>query len=80
MVDTYIAGQQAIINQQQMELTNEIGGMQEYQKLSNWAAEALSEEDLEAYNQTVESGTVAQAKFAIKNLYRTNFKMQVHLD
>ena len=70
MVDTYIAGQQAIINQQQMELTNEIGGMQEYQKLSNWAAEALSEEDLEAYNQTVESGTVAQAKFAIKNLYR----------
>lgn len=69
MVDTYIAGQQAIINQQQMEITNEIGGMQEYQKLSNWAAESLSEEELEAYNETVESGTVAQAKFAIKALY-----------
>ena len=69
MVDTYIAGQQAIINQQQMEITNEIGGMQEYQKLSNWAAETLSDADLEAYNETVESGSVAQAKFAIKALY-----------
>lgn len=69
MVDNYIAGQQAIINQQQMEITNEIGGMDEYQKLSTWAAETLSDSDLEAYNQTVESGTVAQAKFAIKSLY-----------
>ena len=69
MVDTYIAGQQALINQQQMEITNEIGGMQEYQKLSNWAAETLSDEDLEAYNETVERGSVSQAKFAIKALY-----------
>ncbi len=69
MVDNYIAGQQAIINQTQMEITNEIGGMQEYQKLSNWAAETLSDEDLEAYNATVENGTTSQAKFAIKSLY-----------
>ncbi len=69
MVDNYIAGQQAIINQQQMEITNEIGGLQEYQKLSAWAAETLSDDDLEAYNETVESGTVSQAKFAIKSLY-----------
>jgi hypothetical protein len=69
MIDNYIAGQQAIVNQQQMEITNEIGGIQEYQKLSAWAAEALSDSDLEAYNETVESGTVAQAKFAIKSLY-----------
>ena len=70
MVDNYIAGQQAILNQQQMEITNEIGGMQEYTKMSNWAAEHLSDEDLEAYNQTVESGSVQQAKFAIKSLYK----------
>mgnify|MGYP003153823035 CR=1 FL=1 len=69
MVDNYIAGQEAIIAQQQMEITSEIGGMQEYQKLSNWAAETLSDDDLQAYNETVESGTVAQAKFALKSLY-----------
>ena len=70
VVDTYIAGQQAIVNQQQMEITSEIGGMQEYSKLSNWAAENLSDSDLEAYNLTVESGTVDQAKFAIRSLYK----------
>ena len=70
VVDTYIAGQQAIVNHQQMEITSEIGGMQEYSKLSNWAAENLSDSDLEAYNLTVESGTVDQAKFAIRSLYR----------
>tara|TARA_Y100001937_G_C7117276_1_gene330768 strand:- start:988 stop:1743 length:756 start_codon:yes stop_codon:yes gene_type:complete len=70
VVDSYIAGQQAIVNQQQMEITAEIGGMQEYSKLSNWAAENLSDSDLEAYNLTVESGTVDQAKFAIRSLYR----------
>tara|TARA_R100001224_G_scaffold112493_1_gene95074 strand:+ start:366 stop:1121 length:756 start_codon:yes stop_codon:yes gene_type:complete len=70
VVDSYIAGQQAIVNQQQMEITAEIGGMQEYSKLSNWAAENLSDSDLEAYNLTVESGTVDQAKFAIRSLYK----------
>jgi hypothetical protein len=69
MVDAYIAGQQAIVAQQQMEITAEIGGMSEYKKLSDWASETLSDEDLEAYNETVESGTVAQAKFALKSLY-----------
>ena len=68
-VDNYIAGQQAILDQQQTAITNEIGGMAEYKKLSNWAAESLNDEELEAYNQTVESGTVAQAKFAINALY-----------
>ena len=53
-----------------MEITAEIGGMQEHSKLSNWAAENLSDSDLEAYNLTVESGTVDQAKFAIRSLYR----------
>ena len=70
VVDSYIAGQQALVNQQQMEITAEIGGMQEYQKLSNWASENLSDSELEAYNLTVESGTVDQAKFAIRSLYK----------
>ena len=70
MVDNYIAGQQAIAIQNQMEITKDIGGAEEYQKMSTWAGEALSDEDLQAYNETVENGSVAQAKFAIKSLYR----------
>jgi hypothetical protein len=69
MVDQYIAGQQAIIEQQSESIFSEIGGKSEYEAMSEWAGESLSDSDLTAYNETVESGTVDQAKFAVKALY-----------
>lgn len=69
MVDQYIAGQQAIMEQQSNSIYNEIGGKSEYESMSEWAGETLTDADLQAYNQTVESGTVDQAKFAVKALY-----------
>ena len=48
-------------------------------KLSNWAAEALSDEDLEAYNETVESGTVSKLSLQL-SLCIHNSKRQVRLD
>ena len=69
MVDQYIAGQQAIIEQQSQAIFSEIGGKSEYDAMSEWAGETLSDADLTAYNETVESGTVDQAKFAVKALY-----------
>jgi len=69
MVDQYIAGQQAILEQQSQAIYSEIGGKEEYEQMSEWASESLSDADLEAYNETVESGTVDQAKFAVKALY-----------
>ena len=69
MVDQYIAGQEAIIEQQSQHIFSEIGGKAEYEAMSEWASESLSDEDLNAYNETVESGTVDQAKFAVKALY-----------
>ena len=69
MVDQYIAGQEAIIEQQSQAIFSEIGGKSEYEAMSEWAGESLSDADLTAYNDTVESGTVDQAKFAVKALY-----------
>ena len=69
MVDQYIAGQEAIIEQQSQAIFSEIGGKSEYEAMSEWAGESLSDSDLTAYNETVESGTVDQAKFAVKALY-----------
>jgi hypothetical protein len=69
MVDQYIAGQEAIIEQQSQAIFSEIGGKSEYEAMSEWAGESLSDADLTAYNETVESGTVDQAKFAVKALY-----------
>ena len=69
MVDQYIAGQQAIMEQQAESIYSEIGGKSEYESMSEWAGENLNDSDLKAYNETVESGTVDQAKFAVKALY-----------
>ena len=70
MVDSYIAGQEAIVDKQSNDIFNEIGGKSEYEAMSEWAGENLTDADLEAYNQTVESGSVDQAKFAVKALYQ----------
>lgn len=70
MVDAYIAGQEAIVAAQSNDIFNAIGGKSEYESMSEWAGENLNDADLEAYNQTVESGTVDQAKFAVKALYQ----------
>ena len=38
--------------------------------MAEWAGETLPESELDAYNETVETGTVDQAKFAVKALYQ----------
>lgn len=69
MVDQYIAGQEALMELQSNAVFSEIGGKAEYEAMAEWAGETLPEAELEAYNETVESGTVDQAKFAVKALY-----------
>jgi uncharacterized protein (DUF1330 family) len=70
MVDSYIAGQEAIVDKQSNDIFNTIGGKSEYEAMSEWAGQNLDDADLEAYNQTVESGTIEQAKFAVRALYQ----------
>ena len=70
MVDSYIAGQEAIMDKQSNDIFNTIGGKSEYEAMSEWAGQNLDDADLEAYNQTVESGTIEQAKFAVRALYQ----------
>ena len=70
IVNTYIQGQEALLAQQTADITNEIGGMGEYEKMSAWAGENLTESQLQGYNEIVENGTVDQAKFALRSLYK----------
>ena len=70
MVDQYIAGQEAMMELQSNAIFSEIGGKSEYEAMAEWAGETLPESELEAYNETVETGTVDQAKFAVKALYQ----------
>lgn len=67
MVDSYIAGQQAIVTQAQVKLQAIAGGEEGYNQMISWASENLSEAEKSAFNGSL--GNEAQAEFAIKGLY-----------
>ncbi len=65
LVDSYIEGQQALQASGEAELLSEIGGREAYEQISEWASEALSENQLDAYNKALETGTDEQASLAL---------------
>jgi hypothetical protein len=67
-VDAYIKGQQALITQYQGEVFNVVGGKDGYTSVVQWAAKNLSPEEIDAFNTTVNSGNLEQAKMAVKGL------------
>jgi len=69
LVESYIAGQQAIADTQANEVFGAVGGQEGYQAMAEWATENLDEGSLDAFNQIVETGTVEQAKVAAQGLY-----------
>lgn len=69
MVDMYVNGYEAFANQQQQTLMQEAGGKENYDAMSEWAATALTDQEQEVYNNTVESGDVNAATMAIRGLY-----------
>lgn len=69
MVDAYIAGQQSLVDSQTTAIHETVGGAGEYEAMANWASENLSDDELDAYNDIVEGGTVSQATVAVKGLY-----------
>lgn len=68
-VETYIAGQEAISTSQALEIQQEVGGNANYNAMSDWAADNLPQSDVDAFNSIVETGSVEQAKMAVKGLY-----------
>ena len=51
------------------EIQNSIGGVDNYNAMSEWAGENLTDGDLQAYNDIVERGSVEQARVAVKGMY-----------
>lgn len=68
-VEAYLEGQTAIADNQSTQIQDIIGGPQNYEAMSEWALENLSDEQLEAYNQVVETGSIDQAKMAVQGLF-----------
>lgn len=67
LVDSYVAGQSALMKTEQDAIRNTAGG--DYDDMIGWAGRTLSDDEMAAYNQAVTSGSVDQAKFAVSGLY-----------
>lgn len=68
-VEAYIRGQEALSTSQALDIQNEVGGNANYNAMAEWAAENLSDSDVDAFNDIVEGGSVEQAKMAVKGMY-----------
>lgn len=69
VVNSYIAGTEAIITQEAQEIQGTIGGKDKYEEMIEWAQTNLSAEEQEAYDSVVESGTKEQAIMAVQGMY-----------
>jgi hypothetical protein len=66
LVDGYIAGQKAIADTEVQTIHNSIGGSENYNKILDWAKGNLNEAEVEAFNTTLDNGSIEQVKFAVQ--------------
>lgn len=65
--DAYIAGQEALAQQNVAKLYNSVGGEEQFNAMVEWAAENLSEAEKNSFNKLVTSQDTAE--FAVQGLY-----------
>jgi len=65
VVDAYISGQQALAEQKANSIMSAVGGKEQYTEMVNWASKNLSSEEIKAFNNTVDNGSLEQAQLAI---------------
>jgi hypothetical protein len=68
LVDAFIEGQKAIAVQFANEVTSTVGGAETYAEVTAWAAQNLTPAEIDAFNETVDSGNLAKAKLAVAAL------------
>ena len=67
-VDGYIRGQEALAVQYQSEVFDLAGGQQGYTEMIQWAARNLTADEVNAFNISVNSGNLEQAKLSVQGL------------
>ncbi len=77
LVDSYLAGQQALVSQFRNTVLSAAGGESTFKAAADWAgAGNLTAAELDAYNAQVESGNVEAAKLAVQGLIARYTKSQ----
>ena len=68
MVDSWIAGQNALALQMTTEMYDVAGGNEQYVQMVQWASDNLPENEVNAYNVTMESGDPNLIRLAVQGL------------
>jgi len=68
IVDAYIQGQQSLADNVKSDIFNTVGGEENYQQMTEWAADNMNQAEKDAFNLAVNSGDLAQAKLAVEAL------------
>jgi uncharacterized protein YbaA (DUF1428 family) len=68
LVDSWIAGQQAMANDMQSQVFGSVGGEENYNQMVEWAADNLPQADIDSFNKAVDSGDINMINFAVNGL------------
>lgn len=68
-VQRYIEGVEAVQNRQVSEVYNTVGGEDNYKSMVEWAANNLSKEEVDAYDDLVSTNDVTSVRLAAKGLW-----------
>jgi hypothetical protein len=68
MVDSWVAGQDALAAQMTSEMYDVAGGGEQYAQMVQWAADNLPDNEVNAYNVTMESGDPNMIRLAVQGL------------
>jgi len=69
LVDSFIRGQESLVNENLKEVYETVGGADNYSKVLEWASDTLSDSEVDSYNNTVTTGDMSSVKLALAGLY-----------
>ena len=68
LVDSWIAGQQALATDIHEQIFGAVGGEDSYNQMVQWAGDNLPPTDIDAFNKAIDSGDVNMINFAVNGL------------
>jgi len=68
VVDQFIAGQEALVQQTTNMVFNSVGGKDNYDSMTKWASDNLQKSEIDAFNRAVNSGDSNVTIMAVKGL------------
>lgn len=69
LIDAFIQGQEAIRDKAVSQVTEIVGGAENYNQILAWATDNLSEAEIDSYNDILREGNTAKIQMALQGVY-----------